>query len=116
MAIERRIWRLALAFACLGVLTLALLPTDRLPTGVFDVWDKAQHALAFALLGLVALRGFPHRARAVFLGLAVFGGLIEAAQWAVGWRSAEWADWAADAVGLACVLGASVLGRRIRHG
>jgi len=36
--------------------------------------------------------------------LLVFGGLIELAQAATGWRHGEWADWLADAVGLALGL------------
>ena len=35
--------------------------------------------------------------------MLAFGAGIEAAQWAVGWRFAEWTDFAADALG---VLGA----------
>jgi VanZ family protein len=112
MAIERRVWRVVLAGACLGVLTLALLPTDRLPTSVFNLWDKAQHAFAFTLLGGLALRAFPRMALRALVGLAIFGGLIESAQWLVGWRSAEWADWVADIVGLLLAL---VLSRGTRR-
>jgi hypothetical protein len=34
------------------------------------------------------------------LGMLAYGAGIELAQWAVGWRFAEWADLAADAVGV----------------
>ena len=104
MAIERRVWRVLLAGACLGVLTLALLPTERLPNSVFNLWDKAQHAFAFTLLGGLALRAFPRQAWRALAGLAIFGGLIEVAQWMTGWRFAEWADWGADVLGLALAL------------
>ena len=36
-----------------------------------------------------------------FAGMLAYGAGLELAQWAVGWRFAEWADLAADAVGVA---------------
>ena len=45
----------------------------------------------------------------VLLGMLAYGAGLELAQWAVGWRFAEWADLAADAVGVGlawlCVAG-----------
>jgi VanZ family protein len=37
----------------------------------------------------------------VAIALLAFGGAIELAQAATGWRYGEWSDWLADAVGLA---------------
>lgn len=88
----------------LGVTVLCLLPTAYLPPKVFSLWDKAQHALAFATLAALGLLAYPHRRWRVLAGLLVFGGLIELAQAATGWRYGEWADWLADAAGLALGL------------
>lgn len=83
--------------AMLAVTVLALLPIDQLP--VFNWWDKAQHAAAFVVLTAWALLLWPGATGRVLVGMVAYGAGIELAQWAVGWRFAEWADWAADAVG-----------------
>lgn len=88
---------------CLAMLTvtvLALMPIEHLQLPFFDWWDKAQHALAFTVLTAWALLIWPRRAGGVVLGMLAYGAGIELAQWAVGWRFAEWADLAADAVGV----------------
>jgi len=89
-------WYLAMA----AVTVLALMPIEHLQLPVFDWWDKAQHALAFMVLTGWALLVWPRHALRVVLGMLAYGAGIEAAQWAVGWRFAEWADLAADAVGV----------------
>lgn len=72
---------------------------------VFDLWDKAQHTLAFALLVLPNAcfnrRAFPITA----LAAALLGGGIELIQPLVG-REASWGDFVADLMGVA--LGASL--------
>ncbi|MCB1975171.1 MAG: VanZ family protein [Burkholderiaceae bacterium] len=88
----------------LCVAVLSLLPTDYLPPPIFSLWDKAQHALAFTALAALGQQAYPRRRWQVLAGLLVFGGLIELAQAATGWRHGEWADWLADAVGLALGL------------
>jgi hypothetical protein len=85
----------------LGVTVLSLMPTGYLPPQVFSLWDKAQHALAFAALTGLGLRAYPRHPWQVVTGLLVFGAGIELAQAATGWRHGEWGDWLADAVGLA---------------
>ena len=98
------------------VTVLSLLPTDYLPPQIFSLWDKAQHALAFAALAALGLQAYPHRRWRVLAGLLVFGGLIELAQAATGWRYGEWADWLADAVGLALGMAlAESLQRRVNQ-
>lgn len=82
-----------------AVTVLALMPVQALPL-VFDWWDKAQHALAFMVLTGWALLLWPLHAVRVVLGMLAYGAGIELAQWAVGWRFDEWADLAADAVGV----------------
>ena len=88
-----------------SVTVLALLPIEQLQYPVFDWWDKGQHALAFAVLSGWAFLLWSAAAWRVVLGMLLFGAAIELAQWAVGWRFAEWADLAADAVGVALAWG-----------
>jgi len=97
--------RRALFYLAVSVLTvLSLLPTDRLPEFTASIWDKAQHAAGFAVLGTLGLWAYPggvgHSARVV-LGLLALGVAIELAQGASGWRHADAGDALADAVGVA---------------
>ena len=85
----------------LCVAVLSLMPTGYLPPQVFSLWDKAQHALAFTVLGIWGLMVYPLRPGQVLLGLLLFGGAIEIGQAQTSWRFADWHDWLADAVGLA---------------
>jgi VanZ family protein len=108
-------WRIALGGAVLGFTVLALLPVERLPPlSVFNWWDKAQHALAFAVLAVLARLGWPRvPAWRWCLALVVYGVLIELAQAATGWRHGSVADALADAVGVVAGLGVAALwGRR----
>ena len=100
-----RLIRPAFWSACLAVAVLSLLPAEQLPAVAFNWWDKAQHALGFALLGVLGLLGYRQRPRRVVWGLLVFGGLIELAQAATGWRYGDWQDWLADALGVAGAWG-----------
>jgi len=81
-----------------AVLALCLMPPVRhLPsTG----WDKANHALAFAMLALLGLAAYPAPRARVLWGLIAYGALIEVLQSLTGYRTAEWLDLAADAVGV----------------
>ena len=65
--------------------------------------DKFQHAAAFLGLGGLLLALFERRHYAVAcIALLVFGGAIEVAQYLMPYgRSAEWADLAADGLGVA---------------
>ncbi len=87
-------------FACIAVAVLSLLRGEYLPSGAFDWWDKAQHALAFLVLFGLGLLAYSGRSTRVFLGLLAYGVLIELAQAATGWRYGDWQDWVADAVGV----------------
>lgn len=87
-----------MALAVLTVLTL--LPARYLTAPVFDWWDKAQHALAFAVLAALAALAWRGALVRQAIGLALYGGLIEVAQYLSGWRSGEWADWGADCLGV----------------
>ena len=86
--------------ACLVVLAAALTPGKYLPSIIFDWWDKAQHALAFAGLAGLGLIAYPSRTTRVLVGLLPLGAGIELAQAATGWRNGDVLDWLADVVGL----------------
>ncbi|WP_420906002.1 VanZ family protein [Candidatus Magnetaquiglobus chichijimensis] len=104
---------LAVAGVGLGSLT----PVPYLPTQALDVWDKAQHVLAFVLLSGLGLLAFSQRALRVMAGLLVYGGLIELAQAATGWRYGDWQDWFADAIGVGAVcLGWVLWKSALSHG
>ena len=90
------IWALALG----AVMVLALLPVQHLQLPLFDWWDKAQHVVAFVVLTVGALLLWPVASARVVVGMIAYGAGIELAQWAVGWRFAEWSDLAADTVGV----------------
>ncbi len=96
-----QIFRVLFWAVCAAVTILSLLPGDYLPSGAFDWWDKAQHALAFLLLCGLGLLAYSSRATQIGLGLLAYGVLIELAQAATGWRYGDWQDWVADAVGVA---------------
>src|SRR3954452_6010437 len=81
------------------VLALALAP-PQVPTPTIG-WDKANHALTFAVLALIGLAAYPRRIAPVLLGLLLYGGAIELLQGLTDYRTAEWLDWGADGVGLA---------------
>ena len=97
--------RVGWSLAMVAVTVLALMPIEHLQMPVFDWWDKAQHVLAFVVLTGWALLLWPLHALRVVLGMLAYGAGIEGAQWAVGWRFAEWADLAADAVGVMVAWG-----------
>lgn len=100
MRIERRQAYIRWGFAlCLLVgLVLALLPPKAVPpTG----WDKANHAIAFAVLAVLGCASYPARIAGVLPGLLAYGALIELLQGLTTYRSAEALDVLADGIGLA---------------
>ena len=109
----RRYCRWAFAVCLVVVIALALAP-PQVPTPTTG-WDKANHALTFAALALLGFASYPQRKSAVLAALLAYGGGIELLQGLTDYRTAEWLDWAADAVGLA--LGAVLmrLSPRRRH-
>lgn len=85
-----------------AVTVLSLAPVEHLPPQALDWWDKAQHALGFALLAVAAWWAYPAQAwRTRAAALALYGAAIELAQTASGGRHGDVADWVADAVGVA---------------
>ncbi len=93
------------------VIGLTLSPAAYLPPQAFSLWDKAEHALAFAALMTLGALAYPRRVGLLAASLLAFGGAIELAQAATGWRSGDWADWLADAVGLVAGLALAALSR-----
>lgn len=91
--------------ACSAVVFLSLLSVEQLPPGMFDCWDKAQHAVAFLALGVLGLLSYMATPGRVVVGLLVYGAMIELAQAATGWRYSEWQDWLADAIGVGVAYG-----------
>lgn len=99
-----RAWKVAF-FAALLALTWALLTPE--PPGPdaapFPHADKLQHAIAFALVGLLAARAYEDRPRwGVFAALVFYGACIEVAQREVG-RTFDLLDLAADGLGALAV-------------
>jgi len=103
------------ASVSLGILWLSLTSSPPDLDGSIFGWDKAQHALAYGVLALVAGRFFSLGKLPVkqAWGLAViyaigFGGLLEVLQAVAGTgRTCEWGDLVADATG---ALTASIMG------
>ena len=115
---RHRSLRLALAFAYAvavfwgGVMDVGPLPQlPEVPT------DKVLHGFVFLGLELVlelALIDYSARRRrlAAVSGSVALGGLLELVQSALPYRSADWLDWLADAVGAAVGALLSVLASR----
>jgi len=108
--VSRRGWfltavRAGFILALLAGLWLALTPLS-MPPLASGPWDKVEHAAGFYLVTLVALIAFPAAARwKIALGLLGYGALIEALQAIPALnRSADFADLAADALGIIMAL------------
>ncbi len=93
-------WKLSFWGLLTVTVWLSLVPVDQRPSA-FNFWDKAQHALGFAVLAFTGLLSYPRHLRLLILGLVLLGLGIEYAQYLSGWRQGDWADWLADCVGLA---------------
>jgi hypothetical protein len=96
----RNIW-LGLGYLLLVItLTISLLPVAQQVQPLM-VGDKVLHALCFMLL-MVWFSGIVQPSKYLQLGLRLlaFGAAIELLQYSTGYRSMEFADLAADAVGV----------------
>jgi VanZ family protein len=88
-----------------GLNALALSPAPYLPPmEIFNWWDKAQHAIGFGTLAVLAVMAYPlvSRYRLAVL-LCLQGSAIEVLQYWGGFRFGDWEDAVANAVGV--VLG-----------
>jgi len=89
-----------------AVAILLLVPVSIRPPGPEALaelpLDKLVHALLFLGLARVWRRALPTAPRlAIVVSATAFGGLLELVQGALGVRSAEWGDAAANALGAA---------------
>ena len=85
------------------ILYLSLAPTDAVPA--FSLWDKAQHALAWAGLTGLGLLFWPGRWRVVAAFALLLGLGVELLQATLGFgRYGDWRDLVADAVGVLAAL------------
>ncbi len=96
-----------------AVIYLSIAPGEATPTaGLF--WDKAQHAIAYAVLGLAGLAAFGGRWPVLVALLVVSGGLEIAQALTPFGRQGDLRDLAANAGGLLLALLAWRLGQRLR--
>ena len=89
-----------LCFVALNALALSPAPYIP-PLEIFNWWDKAQHAIAFAASAVLAILAYPEtsKLRIAFL-LIGQGVLIEVLQYFSGYRFGDWQDAVADGVGV----------------
>ena len=96
---------LALRFGLYGLasailLYMCLAPSHALPS--VRLWDKAEHAIAWAVLAGVGFVLFPRQPWLVVGYALVFGAAVEILQGALPFgRDLDWHDWVADLVGVA---------------
>src|SRR4051794_18393258 len=109
-----RPWRLGLyALACGVLLYLTLAPEQEVP-GVGLVWDKAEHALSWAILTGAGLLLSTRRRWAIGMFALAFGAAIEVLQANMGLgRDGNWADLGADTLGIVAAYLAWALMRRL---
>jgi len=87
--------------ACLVLIYMTLAPGKDVP-GVGITWDKAEHALAWAILTGAGLLLSTKRRWAIGAFTFLFGAAIEVLQATMGWgRDGDWRDLVADSVGIA---------------
>ena len=92
-----RVVRALLVLAVGGVAYASLAPTDDLPAPLLGS-DKLTHALGYLAIGVLAVASAVP-AWAAFAGAVAFGLLLEVLQGWLGYRSFEWGDVLADALG-----------------
>jgi len=97
-----RIWKLLFWISFVGLNVLALSAASYLPPlEIFNWWDKAQHAIAFGTLAVLAVLAFPGVSNLrIGLLLIAHGVLIEVLQYFTGYRFGDWQDAVADGVGV----------------
>jgi VanZ family protein len=98
----------ALFWVCfVGLNVLALSPAPYLPPlEIFNWWDKAQHAIGFGTLAVLAVLAYPDVSKLrIAILLMALGVLIEVLQYFSGYRFGDWQDAVADGVGVLVGLG-----------
>jgi len=85
------------------LLYMCLAPSEALPKS--HLWDKAEHAIAWAVLAGVGLVLFPRQAASVVVFALGFGIAVEVLQGVLPFgRDLDWKDWIADCVGVAAAV------------
>ena len=89
-----------LCFVALNALALSPAPYIP-PLEIFNWWDKAQHAIGFGTLTVLAVLAYPKVSKLrIAILLMVLGVLIEVLQYFSGYRFGDWQDALADGVGV----------------
>ena len=106
--------RLAIyALACAILLYLTLAPGQDVP-GVGLIWDKAEHAISWAVLTGAGLLLSTKRRWAIGVFAFVFGAAIEVLQAILPFgRDGDWHDLAADTVGIVAAYAVWLIWRRL---
>lgn len=106
---------LRLSFWAATVFAFVMAITPRTPEVLDGVSDKYQHMLAFAVLGVLAALAYRRTPYwRLFIGLALFGGLIELVQLIPALnRDGDLVDWAVDMAAAATALAAIALARKL---
>lgn len=110
--------RVAIVVVILGVLAVWIACLVPMPSGgSFQYKDKLEHIAAYLIQAASLAILFPRQRRWILLGFLCQGALIELLQGLSGYRSAEWADMAANSAGivLGLALSYSALARRASH-
>ncbi|HSV02678.1 MAG TPA: VanZ family protein [Phenylobacterium sp.] len=101
------------AAASLVLLFLTQAPSPALPQ--IELWDKAEHAIAWLVLAASGLILFPRRPLRIAVFALAFGVLVELLQgWLPYGRDCDWKDLLADGFGVAVALLAGAAVRRAR--
>ena len=97
----RRLWWIAWLSGLFGLLVVSLLPVPGPPPAI-PYWDKLLHTLAYTLLmgWAVPLSTTQRHRTYAALALLGWGLLIEGLQGLLPWRSIEFADVVANALGV----------------
>lgn len=109
----RQHWRIAGVIVLAISFVAALMPALWPKVTVRDILllDKWLHGIAFVLLALWFSGQYSRSSYwRIAAGLLAFGALIEICQYFTYYRSAEWADFYADAAGIAVGLALAMLG------
>ena len=108
-----RLLRVVFVLLLAAIIYLSIAPGEATPiSGLF--WDKAQHALAYAVLGLVGLAAFGGRWPVLVALFAVSGGLEIAQALMPYGRQGDLLDMVANGTGLVLALLAWRFGVRLR--
>ncbi|MHA1571634.1 MAG: VanZ family protein [Alphaproteobacteria bacterium] len=117
IAAIRWVARLGLGVGVIGVVVLSLTPTASLPPHP-DIWDKAQHFLAYGALGVCGAIGFAgmNAVKRVAGCLVLLGAGLEVGQLFVAGRDGTLGDAFANGLGVGVGIVAVLLVRRINIG